>query len=731
MAAVLLVAAYGAITYRPSSQSRTTEKKAVIVAPRTKVAVIGVRSELGTPELKWLPAAVKELLTHEVAAAESSLRVVTADQVDVEQRSLGVTGDDVGDERTQRRLQALLDADVFVYAVLSVAERQTDDVRLRVRALEAESGRERGRLDEDLGPGAARLLEAISGAGTGIRNLLRASLSSEEEAALTSSRARNLDAAKAYAEGVMVKQRWDLDGARSYFEAALAAAPSFLQAKQALAHTWIAQYHRRKAVEVLKSISATTAALTARQAAIVELRITQDPDKLRALFEAAPDDLDVWPGLALTSRLPARASLQLLKRMQQLRAGMPLDLELRQAEVADAPERGEELLDDVARRAKELGARWELARARTFQAARVSPHDPTRRKNALDRFREAERLYAEMGELDNLAEAKRGRAAWLDTSGSRREALTAMDEAAGLFRRLGNRELLTRTLQSTAEYMRELGELAAARRRIDEARRELEALDAPRDGFGFFNGSLIRAWQDLDAGNLDAAREGIRAARRTTWGNSFPHEVALLEARVLKEEDHVEEARATYSKAVANAPDAVAGMCAIDCDRDDPAAGLECLAQKCRADDPEFVGLRKASCHLEEAQCSLRGSDFVRADRAARDAAAVLERKDDYELSLLTRSVLSRVAASRGDAAYAIGVLRADLMKTESEGNKRLAFETALALGEVEIKAGRRDGRARLAQLEQEAKSREFFRIARLAREALDRKPVATVTPHR
>jgi len=51
-------------------------------------------------------------------------------------------------------------------------------------------------------------------------------------------------------------------------------------------------------------------------------------------------------------------------------------------------------------------------------------------------------------------------------------------------------------------------------------------------------------------------------------------------------------------------------------------------------------------------------------------------------------------------------------------GNRRLDFEVALALGEVELRAGRPEGRTRLLKLEQEAKSREFFRIARLAREA-------------
>ena len=75
-------------------------------------------------------------------------------------------------------------------------------------------------------------------------------------------------------------------------------------------------------------------------------------------------------------------------------------------------------------------------------------------------------------------------------------------------------------------------------------------------------------------------------------------------------------------------------------------------------------------------------------------------------------------------------MLRADLAEVESKHHKRLAFETALALGAAELRAGRLEGRMRLAKLEQEAKSREFFRISRLAREALDQEATASA-PHR
>jgi hypothetical protein len=171
--------------------------------------------------------------------------------------------------------------------------------------------------------------------------------------------------------------------------------------------------------------------------------------------------------------------------------------------------------------------------------------------------------------------------------------------------------------------------------------------------------------------------------------------------------------------------------CVVDCDGDNPVAGLECLARLCRIEDPELVGGGRAACQLREAQCRLRASDHAGAERAARQAAAYFETTEDAEGIFLSRAVLMRLAPTRRESAKAMRLLRADLAKLEAEGNKRLAFETTLALGDVELKAGRPEGRARLEKLEQDAKSREFFRIARLAREALDRKPLASVTPKR
>ena len=740
-AILLLMGVYGVARYLPSLRLGAPERPSAFVVPRQKVAILGFRNEIQSPKLSWLPTAVTELLAYEVAAAESSLRIAGPGQVDLERRSLGVSLDDLGQEKTQARLQTLVDADVLVHG--SVSPVSTGDVHLHIQALDARSRKELGSLDEDLGSGAARLADALPALGTRIRNLLNVSLTAEEEGALSTSRAHNLDAAKLHSDGVTRSRLWDVDEARSHFEAAVAADPSFVLPHRGIIETWSVQSNRKKFLEASKRLRALPGALTARQAAIVDASLAWEQDEAKAteawkaLFETSPDDFQI--GMALFARSPLRAKLAVLKRMQQLRAGPPLMLELREAAVAGMirDPQTDERLSQLAARAKELGARRELARARMLQAQRVPIEDTERLKEAMTHFEEAERLSTVLGEFDTVAEVKRQKALWVGSTGSRRVTLAAMDDAAGAYRRLGDREQVAHLLLVTADYLRDFGELATARKKLEEARQELETIESQPDGIMFGYYFRVRATLLFDSGDFEAARDALRRSRRSATMPGWSGWVELLEASLLNEEDHREEARAAYAKATAEArvtTDAFirfAGACAVDCDGDQPAAGLQCLAKTCQADQPDLKGVRKANCQVEEAYCRFRANDFTGADQVARRAATFLASKDYYELALRTRAVLMRVAATRGESPKAIRVLRADLAKIESEENRRLAFETALALGDVELKGGHPEGRTRLSKLEQDAKSREFFRIARLAREVLDQKPMAAATPQR
>src|SRR5262249_16922376 len=235
--------------------------------------------------------------------------IVETDWVEVEHRSLGVSENDVGDERTQQRLQGLLDANVFVYGSLS-AGRGSDQVRLGIRAIDSRTRKDLGGFEQDLGSSGVRVVDTLPDLGTRLRNLLGASISSEEEAALAASRAHNLDAAKDYAEGLMRGRRWELEASRSHLEAAVAADPRFLAAQRQLLWTVGKLGECRSRSALRTRIWSRQDGLTARQAAIRNAR-SLDGDAAvaawRALYEAMPDDLEV--GIQLFQNLPPLAGV--------------------------------------------------------------------------------------------------------------------------------------------------------------------------------------------------------------------------------------------------------------------------------------------------------------------------------------------------------------------------------------------------------------------------------------
>jgi tetratricopeptide (TPR) repeat protein/tRNA A-37 threonylcarbamoyl transferase component Bud32 len=733
-ALALILGAYGLVKYRPSLRLKQPQQRAVLAAPRTAVAILGFGNELGSPKLSWLPTAVSELLAHELSAAETSLRVIDTDRVDLERRSLGVAENDVGDEKTQQRLEAALGASILVYGTLSPSAPGSDDLRLRVQAIDAQSRKELASIEETLGASGALLTEAVPRLAVRLRTALGVSLTDDQETALAASRVHSVDAAQVYAEGVMRERLWELEDARDHFEAAVAADSSSVDAQRRIGETWVKQGNRKAAREVIERLRARPSGLTARQAAELEARaLGLGPDERKAadawtaLFEAMPDDVQV--GEELLQRLPPRAKLALVKRLRQLPAHSPLDLDILEAKAAWASgemEHAEELLDRAGTRATELGARWELGRVRVQQSWLLFLSNRQRWNEAVAREREAEQLFAQVGELDELADAKRGSALLLSDMGSRREALAALDDAAGVQRRIGARSAVAELLLVSADVLKDSGKPDLASKKLDEARAELEKLEAPPDKRPFTYYFRIRAELAIAEGDLHAAQDAIRKTRT----DPDPWFAENLEARVLYEQDHREEARAAFLRAGTLAEQAQShligssapvGACAVDCEGAQPAAGVACLAQHCQPGN--------ALCRVVEAQCRYRSNDLAGAEVAARDALQLYKQRGDDDSASLADRILMRIAAARGESARAIRALQADLARAESKHDKPQVFEVTLALGDVELMAGRPEGRARLLKLEQEAKSREFFRIARLTREALDQKPVSSAAP--
>ncbi len=735
-----------------SGQTKRPQTATPAAIPRQVVAILGFRDELRSPDLTWLSTAVAQLLEQELAAAETSLRVISADRVAMVRRSLGVSEDVVSEENDRQRMQALLASNVLVYGSLNSLAQGSPSVRLSLGMVDASTGRVLARLDEDLGQGVAALVTKLPSIAERLRDALGVSMSPGQSAALAASRWRNLSAIRSYAQGLISLRKFEYSNARSSFEAALASEPTSLDAQWGTTDTWHREGYQKKAREFAERIRAQRVGPPSRHRAEIDanLQAVLDPAKgteaFSALFDATPDDLELGQTVMWRSDNPKTVSV-VLGRLRGLPPPVSEDIHLDIVEARAAwqlgnRKRADELLERMRARAESVGARTEVAQVLWGRAEMVWLMDG-RPTEALKLFLEAEARFEEVGELESLGWARNERAYFLTFIGPPSRALKALEESAAIFRRLGNRSALSSVLILTAAEMEKLGELDLAKSKLHDA---LEDSEVYEDTPAPFNLKFMLAGRlALSGADMDGVRKAVRMLRSN---QSWEQGALALEGVALIAQDHLKEAREALGKEqklLENggiriaAPGRAQKLCSLACEEGHPDEGLACLEQirtpiseRLMAErfapnserySPVPAGDAGKNNSLETARCRYLAGDLAGAETAAQAARKEAEQSELYEQLILSNVYLMRARGARGRVAEAIASLRGDLAEATRRKTKSLAFEIELALGDLELRAGKNDGRARLLGLEQEAKSKEFFRIARLAREALAAHP--------
>jgi eukaryotic-like serine/threonine-protein kinase len=332
---------------------------------------------------------------------------------------------------------------------------------------------------------------------------------------------------------------------------------------------------------------------------------------------------------------------------------------------------------------REIDARTEVAAALAEIALIDLTHgDPHEARRTFD---EALAIARGSGQAHLVATLLTRFAYALEVQGHMAEARRMLDESLAIAREIGAQGAVELALHVLADLLHAQGDLDGAGRRLREAH-DIARATGNKNGMA---GSLHRLGYVLLArGDFEAARRSFYEARaiRIQMGRESYVPIAL--ARLTLEEGRFAEAEAAARQ--------LAGEFTEGGWIQDELAVRPTLAQALLAQGK-----------IEEAREAIA--------RAQALGVRVSDRRRRLAVEVVAESV--RGAAGRPeDAAAAIERLEALHSELAEAGFAALELEARLALGEIELAAGRLEqGRARLEALEKEASARGFGLIARKA----------------
>jgi serine/threonine protein kinase/tetratricopeptide (TPR) repeat protein len=720
----LLALVLGALLAVSHVQSPDASRTPLVPARRS-VNVLGFVDRMGRPDTAWLSTLISQALRIELSAGER-LRVVSGEGT--AKAALSLEDAESLPPETLARLRELLGCDFVVLGAYSVVETAgASSLRLEFRLQDTATGatvalvEERGPLDKPLPVltrAAARLREAL-----GVRGVM---LSPPLESTLPS----GLDALRLYDAGLQTLRQQDAAGAQALFEQVIALEPDPSLPHSRLASALVTKGERDRAREVLSKLLSRSETLSLKDRLHAEAVLTgYTPDWKRAaelyqrLLELFPDELDNG-GALLHAQISAGDAAAAFGTLAKLRerpvppvfavmldnyeakaAQLVRDFPRSQAAAARAASQAETLKDWYAaglnrgleadalhrQRARERAREVLRASIQLFRRSgnRVAEASAIRRqlemlpaadlRGRLQVAREAHALYAELNHSSGRCMTLLDIGSYEHLLGGFHAALRAMREALSLCQgtRLPNLELGSWEL--LGRIHRSLGELDAAESSVRE---QLRLARENKYGTEVVRGltELAELW--LVRGDLAQARRLHDEARQLLQeqGRRAPEDLALRQARLAFEEGHLEEASRLADTAVTSVPE---------------------------LDVPEV--------HLLRARLFLALGHYKEAN------VALLEAGEPAVLmtSLGLRLQGARLRAARGSASEreaALASLRELLARAQELGWLEGQYEARLALGEVELAAGRTAaGLARLKALERDARKSGWEAWARKA----------------
>jgi DNA-binding winged helix-turn-helix (wHTH) protein/tetratricopeptide (TPR) repeat protein/TolB-like protein len=471
--------------HRPQSQPSTAQKDLKVDVPasrRRSVAVLGFRNLSAKTKDAWLATALTEMFSTELAVGDK-LRLVPGEEV--ARLQLDLAHADTLARPTTSRLAQALDADVLVlgsYATISAGRGR--QIRLDVRLQDAKTSdilfetAQTGRIED--------VFQLVSHAGDQMRDRLGISpVRQEDEVGLLASLPVNADAARFYALGIARLRAFDPLRAKDLLVQATEAEPRFALAHSMLAEAWQQLGYQSKGIAEAQKALSLSATLPQSQKLEIEGKYYESRGRTgqaaavyRALFAFYPDCLDC--GLRLASAemqagqlANATATIRKLRQLPSPQSDDPrIDfIEQSLVSYSDRP-RQLVLLERTIQKAKARGLLWLYARARLAECADLGLLGKT--TDAMSACQEAGGLFISLGDQMGVVRALILQAARQSDSGDQQRSLATFHQALQIARRLGGVELAAAVLNGIGNTLERMNHLEDSAGNFREARLEYQ-----------------------------------------------------------------------------------------------------------------------------------------------------------------------------------------------------------------------------------------------------------------
>jgi len=778
----------GLIAFLPKTgfwkKPQTLDVSSGSASQRRSVAVLGFRNLSAKPEDAWLSTALSEMLTTELAAGEQ-LRTIPGENVSRMRNDLTLPEADSYARDTLKQIHDRLGSDLVV---LGSYVESGGEIRLDFRMQDAIAGETLMAFSEN--GKSSGLLDLVSRTGADLRSKLAlASMTPGELAGVLATLPSTADATRLYAQGIEKLRVFDALSARDLLQQAVDSDPKHALAHAALSQAWSALGYDGRASEEAKKAFDLSGNLPRENRLSIEGRyreVARDwpraMDIYRALWNFFPDNLEY--GLRLTKvQIAAALPNDAASTVQQMRTLAPQHedarVDLADASVAD-------LKGDFQSALQFSTVAGEKARAQRSQLVLADAlHQQGWALERLGKTDQAEALFKQCQEIYTMAGDRRGAAMALTLQGHNLYdrgdfpgALQAYQQTLDVFRAIGAQKDVAGALNAIGNVLYDNGKLEDAKSQYEQSLKIYEEVSDKR-GIAGGLGNLANVYDSM--GDLAAARqkqeETLKAFREiadrrgeastlNNLGNvqselgdltgaksSFEQSMAVQEqigykrsrtfslrglSEILREQDRLAEAH----KAASEALELCKGLSdqnnigltqlqlariSLETQKTLEAGTLAQnsaeIFQKIKAPD----GAVLANAIL--AQIALESGKPANAGALIQQSMAQIQQVTDRSLRLFVAIIEARANAANGKAPDAQEALRKAAADAHHYGYLAIEFEARLALGMLEKKSGN-GGRSRLQELQNDARSRGFTRIARKAHAALTSDRVSVYEPY-